>query len=251
MRPLLAACAMSEQNQAQVQPQPKRGLICLSLAGTDAEALIHKAKPLIHLADLVEIRLDSMLEPDIAPFVEHFKVPILATNRPHWEGGNFRGSEEERLLQLEQAVAAGAAYVDIELRTEPDLRDAFFAHAQQQGVWTLVSWHDFNGTPDSASLQKVLTAMCSTTAQSGKIVSTATSSPDALRLLALLESSQRAGFPLSAFAMGAPGGITRLASLYLGGHISYASLQEAEITAPGQISISRLRALCDFFEETA
>lgn len=241
---------MAEQNQTQAQPG--RGLLCLSLAGQDAEALILKAKPLIHLADLVEIRLDSMQKPDIAPFVQHFKVPILATNRPQWEGGGYRGSEEERLQVLEQAMAAGAAYVDIELRTEPGLRDALLAKAWQRGIWALVSWHDFIATPDSPTLQNIITAMRGTTARSGKIVSTAATTADALRLLALLELAQQASFPLSAFAMGAPGGITRLASLYLGGHISYASLHETDATASGQLSISRLRALCNLFEkETA
>ena len=66
-----------------------------------------------------------------------------------------------------------------------------------------------------------------------------------------LEQAQAASFPISAFAMGAPGGITRFASLYLGGHISYAALHEGDATAPGQLSISRLRALCTLFEETA
>ncbi len=244
---------MIEQiHQAQkARQQLGRGLICLSLAGADADALIRKAKPLIHLADLVEIRLDSMLKPAIAPFIEYFKIPVLATNRPHWEGGNFQGSEEERILLLEKALAAGAAYVDIELRTEPCLRDAFLTKAKALGAWALVSWHDFSATPDSATLQKILTAMRGTPARSGKIVSTAATKADALRLMGILEQAQQVSFPLSAFPMGAPGGIIRLASLYLGGHISYASLHGAESTAPGQISISRLRALCDLFEETA
>lgn len=240
---------MSEQNQTRIPPS--RGLLCLSLAGADAQVLIHRAKPLIHLADLVEIRLDSMQDPDILPFVQHFEAPILATNRPQWEGGNFHGSEEDRLLLLEQAMAAGARYVDIELRTEPDLRDALLTKARNLDAWPLVSWHDFSGTPDSATLQNILTAMRSTTARSGKITTIAATSADALRLLALLEQAQQVSFPLSAFAMGPSGSITRLASLYLGGHISYASLHEAEATAPGQISISRLRALCNLFEGTA
>ena len=42
----------------------RRGLLCLSLAGPDAAALIRRAEALIDLADLVELRLDSMQDPD-------------------------------------------------------------------------------------------------------------------------------------------------------------------------------------------
>ena len=228
-----------------------RGKICLSLAGEDAAALIRMAEPLVHLADLVEIRLDSMRQPDIAPFVARFALPILVTNRPQWEGGAFSGTEEERLHQLNKAMRAGAAYVDIELRTEDALRNALLAEAHTQGVWPLVSWHDFNTTPDAADLQAIFHAMRKSGARSGKIVTTAASSQDALRLLNVLEAAQAATFPLSVFAMGTPGRITRLATLYLGGHISYAAAGTVEATAPGQLSISQLHALCALFEETA
>lgn len=228
-----------------------RGLLCLSLAGKNADTLIHAAEAVIHHADLVEIRLDSMEKPDIAPFLARYAVPVLATNRPHWEGGSYTGSEEERLRQLEEAMAAGASYIDIELRTEPGLRDTLLAKAREQGVWPLVSWHDFSGTPDAESLRNIVRAMRASGARSGKIVSTAVNPADTLRLLALLDETASPAFPLSAFAMGKAGSISRLATLYLGGHISYASRDETSATAPGQISIARLRALCDLFEKTA
>ena len=67
----------------------RRGLLCLSLAGPDAAALIRRAEALIDLADLVELRLDSMQDPDIRPFCRRFATPVLATNRPTWEGGKM------------------------------------------------------------------------------------------------------------------------------------------------------------------
>lgn len=224
-------------------------MLCLSLTGEDAEALIRRAEPCIHLADLVEIRLDGMRDPDIGPFAARFPVPILVSNRPQWEGGAFGGSEEERLGQLERALDIGAAYVDIELRTEERLRDALLTRIRARGAWGLVSWHDFTATPESGELLAVFGRMRATGARSGKIVTTATRVQDSLRLLALLETAVSGRFPLSVFAMGAAGRISRLAGLYLGGHISYACPDEAEGTAPGQIPLGRLRALCDLFED--
>lgn len=227
----------------------RRGMLCLSLAGEDADSLIRRAEPCIHLADLVEIRLDSMRDPDIGPFAARFSVPILVSNRPQWEGGAFGGSEEERLGQLERALDAGAAYVDIELRTEAHLREALLAQVRARGAWGLVSWHDFTTTPESGALRAIFEQMRATAARSGKIVTTATGVQDSLRLLALLDAAASSHFPLSAFAMGAAGRISRLAGLYLGGHISYTFPEEAEATAPGQIPLGQLRALCDLFEK--
>ena len=144
-------------------------------------------------------------------------------------------------------MSAGAAYVDIELRTEVSRRDAFLAAARAAGKWALVSWHDFRATPDTAALTRIFARMRATAARSGKIVTTAENAADAARLLGLLAHSSPE-FPLSAFAMGAPGGITRLSSLFMGGHIGYASADAALATAPGQMELRRLRDLCDLFE---
>ena len=223
------------------------GLICLSLAGATAADIIRQAGPLAHLADLAEIRLDSMERPDIAPLVERLNLPVLATNRPTWEGGAFSGGETERLELLEAALDAGAQYVDIELRTEPALRDGFLEKARERGVWPIVSWHDFHETPDAAALADMycdMRALAAHGARSGKIVTFARTPAEALRTLALLERAD-ADFPLSAFAMGRAGGITRLATLFLGGHISYTSADDGKGTAPGQMGIRRLRELRD------
>ena len=48
--------------------------------------------------------------------------------------------------------------------------------------------------------------------------------------------------------MGAPGRISRLAALYLGGYMSYGAVSEEDATAPGQLSVDRLYALCRMFE---
>ena len=227
-------------------PESACGLICLSLAAPDAETLIRQAEPLLALADLVEVRLDAMRVPDIAAFCRSCAKPVLATNRPLWEGGGFAGSESERLALLDQALQDGADWVDLELRTEAGLRDAFLRRARAAGKKTLVSWHDFQGTPDAESLLGLVAAMRQTPAQSGKIVTTAHNPAEASRVLGLLEQSSP-DFPLSAFAMGEAGKITRLATLYLGGHVSYAAADAASGTAPGQIGIRHLRELCCLF----
>ena len=221
----------------------------MSVAAADAASVIARVRPVQSLADVVEIRLDAMPEARIAPCVAALDLPLLVTNRPQWEGGLFAGREDDRVDQLCAAVRAGARYADIELRTDPALRSQLFAVARDCSARMIVSSHDYTGTPPAALLQATLQQMVASGAHMGKIVTTATNADEALRVLAVQGEAKTLHFPLSAFAMGEPGRITRLASLYLGGAMTYASLDEHQATAPGQLSVCHLRALITLFEQ--
>ena len=46
--------------------------------------------------------------------LRHAGKPVVATCRPVWERGAFRGSERARLAILDAAASMGAQYVDLE-----------------------------------------------------------------------------------------------------------------------------------------
>ena len=50
--------------------------------------------------------------------------------------------------------------------------------------------------------------------------------------------------------MGAHGAISRLATLSLGGFMTYAALSPEQATAPGQITVQNLHALLSLLEQT-
>ena len=56
-------------------------------------------------ADMVELRLDTVDRPDVAGALADRRKPVIVTCRAAWEGGFFRGSEEERLGLLAEAHA--------------------------------------------------------------------------------------------------------------------------------------------------
>ena len=226
----------------------RRGLICVSVAAADAASGQATVTPVLDLVDVVEIRLDSMIDPRIDSCIATLNKPILVTNRPHWEGGQWQSSEQERVDLLCQALHAGARYVDIELHAAPFLRQQVLDEAAKVGAQVIISNHDFTATPASAHLQHTLEQMMTSGADVGKIVTTATGPGDCLRILALQEQAMVAGFPLCAFAMGTAGAISRLATLYLGGFMSYAALSSELATAPGQLSVQELHALLRILE---
>lgn len=228
-----------------------RGMICVAIAAVDAAAALRLATPVLPIVDLVEIRLDAMRTPAFDSCLAAIAKPVLATNRPQWEGGQFNGSEEDRVNLLCLAVDAGAAYVDIELRTEAGLRDRLLAAARRRGTKVIVSSHNFAGTPALTELRETLGQMIASRADIGKIVTTAATADEALRILSLQLDARAAGFPLSAFAMGEAGRITRLATLYLGGCMTYTAPDEVQATAPGQLSAARLDTLRTLFAAQA
>lgn len=221
----------------------RTGRICVSIAAETVAAAVAAAAQSAAAADLIEIRLDTLDRPEIAAFTAALSGPLLFTNRPAWEGGSFAGPEEERLALLHEAVASGAAYIDIELRAEPAGRQALLAAAGPSATRTIISWHDFSGTPAAGELAGIVTEMADSGARIGKIVTTAGDFQDVLRVLALQESAMKKGFPLIAFCMGRLGAISRLATLELGGYMTYAAPDSGRATAPGQLPVSVLRAM--------
>lgn len=225
-----------------------RGLICVAVAAEDATAVQAAVAPVLALVDVIEIRLDGMADPRIADCIAALDKPILVTNRPQWEGGQWQRSEQERVALLCQALRWGARYVDIELHADPALREQVLTEAARVGAQVIISNHDFQTTPASDQLNHTLQRMMASGADIGKIVVTASGPGECLRILALQERAMAAGFPLCAFAMGTAGAISRLATLYLGGFMSYAALSPALATAPGQLSVQELHAMLPIVE---
>ncbi len=217
--------------------------ICVAISGTTSAEILAMARSAAALADVLEIRLDGMAEPAIAPFIGQLTTPLLFTNRAAWEGGNFAGTEEARVKLLHEAIEAGAAFVDIELKTEAGLRDPLIQAAKAHGTQAIVSWHNFTTTPSSQALRTILQEQYRTGATIGKIITMAQTFHDVLRVLELQIEAAEMGLPLIAFCMGQAGVISRVATLGLGGFMTYAAADGSQGTAPGQLTITSLCAI--------
>jgi 3-dehydroquinate dehydratase/shikimate dehydrogenase len=208
-----------------------RPLLCVSLtAATMAE--LRRRRDAETQADLVELRLDSVADPDANGALSGRARPVIVTCRPIWEGGAFRGSEEERRRILAAALEGGAEYVDIE-------RDAGFSDLVRRGGRRVVlSTHDFEGIPSDLSAR--VCAMRAACAGVVKVAVTAKKLSDCLPLLELARQAHAAASredPACAWiAMGMPGVPTRVLAARFGSCWTYAG----EGVAPGQVSPVRL-----------
>ena len=226
-----------------------KGKICMSVSAADVDILARTVQENSALVDLVEIRLDAMRSPEVDRCMQMVHLPLLFTNRPIWEGGAFSGSEEERLQPVLQAVKMQAAYVDLELRADQALREHLLDVKQSSPTRLILSWHDFTSTPTTEELTDLLRRMRTAGADIGKIVTTANTRDDVLRVLALLLEADKVAFPISAFCMGTVGRISRFAAIYLGGEMTYVAASEDQATAPGQLSAARMNQLCTLFTD--
>ena len=185
-------------------------------------------------ADLVEMRLDTVDRPDVAGALAGRRGPVIVTCRAEWEGGHFKGSEEERRRILEDAIAQGADYVDVEAR-------AAFAGdliRNRQGRGVILSSHIFGSTPDD--LEERWRALRGSGAEIAKLAVESRSLSDTLRLMMLAgprPSESGSGAPRHVLiAMGDAGVASRILATRIGNAWTYAG----ENVAPGQVSVARL-----------
>ncbi|MDH4318453.1 MAG: type I 3-dehydroquinate dehydratase [Desulfobulbaceae bacterium] len=220
-----------------------KGMVCVSVAAENAKSVASAVRPVLDIVDVIEVRLDAMKVPQVKGCCELLTKPLLFTNRPDWEGGEFEGPEGERIEPLFEAIEAKAAFVDFELNGHSRYRNQLLDAMEGSATRMIISCHDFQETPSSDRLADLLKEQMDSGAHIGKIVTVAHDPFDVLRVLNLLEEASKHDFPLCAFCMGETGRISRLTTLFFGGFMTYGALNETQATAPGQLSVRVMRDL--------
>ena len=202
-------------------------MICASIAEKDVE-VCHKA---IEKVEMAEIRIDlTEFNDEEIRKVFSLRKKLIATCRP----GKIK--DKDRALMLKVAIASGATYVDIEYEApeayKNDLID--FAHSHQCDV--IISYHNYEKTPDLEELEQIVQECYTQGADLAKIATHVNVNRDNSKILSLYKAPGR----LVAIGMGDLGRISRIVAPFLGAEFTYASLNEASATAPGQISYEKL-----------
>jgi len=219
--------------------------LCGCLLNPNPEELAHLLKhPDVAV---IEWRLDAFIEHHSVEVLLHAlpalsapqRHPIIMTNRPQREGGLFNGSEQARFDLLQQAVSHGADWIDLESDTAEDALHSF----QSQNVRIILSHHDFEGTPDRASLRRLLENMAQKGAQAIKIATFARNSHDNLRVLELIDfGREQFQVDVIAFCMGPAGRWSRIACVLLGSPWTYVQLPGQLSAASGQFTATEARS---------
>jgi 3-dehydroquinate dehydratase type I len=190
-------------------------------------------------ANLIEFRLDH-LEKNyrMSDLISSTRLPRIATNRSANEGGKFRGEETNRVQSLLQAAEAGCEFVDLELAMENV--GSIIRKAKRLGAQVIISYHDFQRTPDLQELRRILEKQMNLGADICKIVSTAKEQSDNLRILEFVFNASRKTKVVS-FAMGKLGVVSRVLSPIYGASFTFASVERGAESAAGQLTLDEIQ----------
>ncbi len=199
--------------------------------------------------DIAELRIDLFQDQSPANIDEFARglpqdLAILATIRSQAEGGNWKASESARLA-LYEAVIPKVDALDIELSSESIVRRVI-ASAHSSGKMVIASFHDFDGTPDFPSLQRLAEEALSHGADVLKIATTARNASDLRRLGAFTATCD--SIPLVTICMGPIGEVSRVLFPALGSLFTFAHLGAP--SAPGQLTLDATsKYFADFFDD--
>ncbi len=214
-------------------------MICVPIIGPSMSKALADITQAESIADIVELRLDLIHKFDLNALLDTVSRPVIVTNRSKLEGGQFKGTEPERIESLRQAIAAGADYIDIETSTPRELLKSVLENKGNTKV--ILSYHNFTNTMDD--LAPLYEIMCELPGDILKIATYAQDIRDNLKVFELLKRAQRENRPLIALCMGEKGEISRVLSPLLGGFLTFGSLDTGRESAPGQIPASALKRI--------
>ncbi|MBT4937162.1 type I 3-dehydroquinate dehydratase, partial [Candidatus Peregrinibacteria bacterium] len=169
-------------------------MICIPIVGPTQKKSLEDITKAESLADVLELRLDLMSDYDLRALLSAANKPCIVTNRTKREGGQFSGSEEQRIDVLKQAMDAGAEYVDIETSTPKELLQPFLESKHKSKI--ILSYHNFTDTPEA--LEHLYELMCGMPADILKIVTYARDITNNLALFNLIYRSKKDGKKLIA-----------------------------------------------------
>lgn len=234
--------------------------ICVPIVGPTIEDILSQVQEAVQAkVDLIELRPDMWMKdshiseeeyiPTIVKLVEEVhsryeKMPMLFTWRTLVEGGETPLSSEN-YHNLLQAIADQnlVDVVDVELFAYTDTIGQIIKEAHYQGIQMVMSYHNFQSTPDVETLHGYAERMISAGAAVIKFALMPTTSDDVLSVLEFTkELAQRyPQLPRITMSMGQLGKMTRTCGNVFGNCLTFGTL--GNISAPGQVEVDILKQL--------
>lgn len=205
-------------------------MICVSIARTRHKMVMAEHQALAQRgAKLIELRVDWIARaPDVPRLLKDRPTPVVVTCRRREDGGKWAGSETERQTVLRTAIISGADYVDL----EDDIAKSVPRYGKTKRI---ISHHDFKTTPDN--LEEIWAEMSEMNPDIIKLVTTANSPSDCVRLLKLVSESK---IPTIGFCMGEFGIPSRILCGKYGAPFTYAAFSAEREIAPGQLTFKQM-----------
>lgn len=231
--------------------QQGKPAIIVSTTGDDADSALKLARQAAQMpqVQMVELRVDKL---SFATHVDKVAQlgrdmrralqgkPLLLTLRTQNEGGSLSPDDASYIALYQQWLEAGCAdLIDIEMRIGAQAVDRLVAQAHRHQIAVILSYHDFQSTPDNADMLERLAWQEAHGADILKIAVMPKTPQDVSRLSDVTwQMRQRSDRPLLTMAMGGLGAVTRMSGEVFGSNLTFGTLDEA--SAPGQLEVQAL-----------
>lgn len=204
-------------------------MICISINQESrrfALADMLNAKP---FCDVMELRLDRFgKSPDIGEILAARPKPLIMTCRRPDDGGNWEGTDDERLAILRQCIISKSDYVEIELDVADKIRE--FPPAKR-----VISYYNLSETP--LDILNIYDDMRTKSPDVLKLCTLARTPEEAWPLVQILAKSS---VPTVVVGLGRPGIMLSILSRKLGAPWVYAALERGFEAYPGQPTVDDL-----------
>lgn len=238
-------------------------MICIPItSGTMKEAL-RAIERSCQLADVLELRMDLIGKISLARLItavrdESDAVKIIVTSRRKDEAplagtavhdrNNVKSSRGKMAL-LKQAIELKADFIDIELaegrRAIHELKSLCVKKGSRTNL--IISYHNILETPPLDKLKKIFHQCARYKPDVVKIISTANTVEDNLTMLSLISYARKKSQKIIALCMGDQGSVSRAVAPLMGNFISFAALDRAGRSAPGQFTVNEMNQIQAWF----
>ena len=229
-------------------------VIITPLVGATREAILDEVAAIVPKApDLLEWRIDffaaigdvdAVIATALAIRQAAGGIPVLLTRRNVTEGGVPIAIAEAQVVAMYVAAcqARCVELIDYELSNAPaDLKTLRDVSAANGGTM-IMSYHNFQQTPDAATIDSKFAAAEKLGADVAKVAVMPQNEQDVLALLAATDRArQTIAIPLISMSMGGVGSLSRIMGWVYGSAATFAVGKSS--SAPGQIAIEELRAV--------
>ena len=208
--------------------------VCLSSEGVDnAMKQLGREKCAELRVDLVKPSMEEMRK-----LLADKGMSYIVTCRP----GVY--DEETSIQYLENAAKWGARYIDVEVERGKEVASRLADACAGTECSLIISYHNFDETPPQKELVFIIDKCIQHRADIVKLACRVNTVADNAVLMSLYTMRGN----IVAFGMGPLGKIARLASLKCGAAFAYVASDSGEGTAPGQFTVSEMRAALGMVE---
>ena len=190
-----------------------------------------------NIFDVVEIRLDQLIqENELKTKISSITKPLLLTCRHPKEGGDNNISEPLKRVSIIEPLLSHASAIDIEISTANEMKN-LITEAKSKNIQVVLSYHNFEITPNLAELKTIATAAKDKGADIIKIATTTNTIQELITLLTFSENGSIEN--LSFMGMGKFGMSSRLVAAQSESVLNYSAIAETSIEGQWQLAAYR------------